>query len=1647
MLHPEKAKKQIKQFEIKKAAERRLAALAKLPKGLAVLGRALVGCDANGKRISNWEKRNKAEQEAYRALEECAAAERQKIFAAFYPKLDALLEAAWQMLKGAPLEIDYDTRAFRAPNHPALTLGQRESWLSAMLNELHDFNPEVVDAKWLATWAAHLGWGGADHVGPVLAAALNQGGAEADEILTILRESASNQHEIGGMGRHVTEAMMMSSRPEAWEFIEKFLLAAQRQEGLRQSILEAIDLAHPQAFRRMLRLILDQNLLRFSSVVRAADVWFGLNWDQTTVGVVRKTLQQVQSYFDDPKSREEALRKGDAESLYLALWTIAFDDALAALKPAAESIKDAKVDRRFATVVFLSYLGIPQSVPLLIQAMDDADLRVALKAHEAVTARGEDDEAKVPEELFPAIERLLPRLSNKVSTLKPLVWPWMEVVHARANVANDLTAALGARPPSDLVRYLPYMDATGRVQVLEKLSEQKTWDDATRQTLFGLVNDPASYIRERALESIKKCKITVAEARQLEAGLSRKNTEFRRGVVSLLLSLPDAEVLASADRLLLAKNANQRRAGLEVLRQLVEKRRALKLCRERAEHFQKSRKSLSEEEKEQVEILLNPDRKVATLEDALGLMNPAARTPVIPPTKKKVTFITPAAVACLESLDELVKKHAETLITIPTEEGPQEQLLGAVGWEFPSTDMKLSAEDDLKRLPLREVWEKWWQERPKKLRDRDGLELERAALWLDIGDWNWDEWTDLAKHSPEMKAAIETISGGFKPLELIHHVIVDRILEWCRDRLQPPQGVAEYALDAFETALALVPARELTRKVKDDEVDWREAEPFEMWRNFADRQARTFTDDQRVRYWRLCHWRNQPVPGVAAMRPPLEVLLPAFRLGVANEHDVYNHLLGGRQVVEGTFPDFDALDSLTQRIEPSLLRENPEVKPLVERCRERILEVELARGEQPTAASPAARALQSVWGTETLFLLLEKLGKNRLKSDYYGVGKASVLTHLIEVAYPRPSDTLDAFKARAKTLLGAGLLTRERLLEIAFFAPQWLKYVEHTLEWEGLSEGVWWFLAHMPYGKDGVVDEDEESEERTMSSWERLISERTALTAEEREEGAVDAAWFQRVYAPLGRKRWEALAEAARVGSSAHAAKKAVLLAQVLLGKANKRQLLAGVKQNLKESVRLLGLLPLASGEKREADLHTRYRALQGYRRYAKQLGPMSREDALRAAAIGFENLARTAGYVDPIRLEWAMEAREIADLAAGPLQHTAEGVTVTLSLDELGQPQMTVQRGEKALKTIPPKVRRERKIAALSERRQDLKRQTSRIRESLETALCRGDAFTGAELKQLCAHPLLRPLLERLVLLGEGIAGYVVEKGQGLCDYTGKVEPIKNDEKLRLAHPYDLYRTGEWDRWQHECFTHERVQPFKQIFRELYVLSEQEKADGAVSRRYAGHQVNPNQARALFTSRRWRADEDGISKIFHEVGLVAEVELRHHGWTAAQVEGWTLDSVRFVKRSESKPLLLTEVPPLLFSEAMRDLDLVVSVAHLGGVDPEASASTVQMRAALLRETCALLKIDNIRFKGDTHVLVDGQLGNYSIHLGSAVVHRLPGGSVCIVPVHAQHRGRLFLPFADDDPRTAEVISKVLLLARDHEIQDPTILAQLRAKA
>ena len=261
-------------------------------------------------------------------------------------------------------------------------------------------------------------------------------------------------------------------------------------------------------------------------------------------------------------------------------------------------------------------------------------------------------------------------------------------------------------------------------------------------------------------------------------------------------------------------------------------------------------------------------------------------------------------------------------------------------------------------------------------------------------------------------------------------------------------------------------------------------------------------------------------------------------------------------------------------------------------------------------------------------------------------------------------------------------------------------------------------------------------------------------------------------------------------------------------------------------------------------------------------------------------------------------------------------------------------------------------------------------------------------------------------------------------------------------AHPLHLYRSGRWQEFQKYLFNKKIIQPIRQVFRELYVKTADELGCYR-SQRYAGHQIQPKRAAACLKDRRWVVDiEAGLQKVYYQDNIVATIYALADWFTPADIEAPTLEYVAFYDRRTGKSLKLDDIPDVIFSEVMRDVDMAVSVAHVGGVDPETSHSTVEMRAAILEFTLPLLHLGNVRIQG-SHAFVDGRLADYAIHLGSGVVHQIGGAMLNVLPVHSQHRGRLFLPFVDDDPKTAEIISKVILFAEDHKLKDPTILSQI----
>src|SRR5690606_5709746 len=118
---------------------------------------------------------------------------------------------------------------------------------------------------------------------------------------------------------------------------------------------------------------------------------------------------------------------------------------------------------------------------------------------------------------------------------------------------------------------------------------------------------------------------------------------------------------------------------------------------------------------------------------------------------------------------------------------------------------------------------------------------------------------------------------------------------------------------------------------------------------------------------------------------------------------------------------------------------------------------------------------------------------SRTSSNWRTPSRGQSLAHLLSVTHPQPGETPAAFAAHLKPLN----IPQSRLLELAVFAPQWAAHVEHTLNWPGLEESVWWLHAH-------TRPRNEWDKTELHEAWAAQISKRTPILADDLGDGAVD---------------------------------------------------------------------------------------------------------------------------------------------------------------------------------------------------------------------------------------------------------------------------------------------------------------------------------------------------------------------------------------------------------------------------------------------------------------------------------------------------------------------------------------------------------------
>ncbi|MEU1744865.1 DUF4132 domain-containing protein [Micromonospora arida] len=359
--------------------------------------------------------------------------------------------------------------------------------------------------------------------------------------------------------------------------------------------------------------------------------------------------------------------------------------------------------------------------------------------------------------------------------------------------------------------------------------------------------------------------------------------------------------------------------------------------------------------------------------------------------------------------------------------------------------------------------------------------------------------------------------------------------------------------------------------------------------------------------------------------------------------------------------------------------------------------------------------------------------------------------------------------------------------------------------------------------------------------------------------------------------------------------------------------------------------------------------------------------------------------------------------------------------------------------------------------------------RDRLEGLLRRDRAWTVEQWRErFLDHPLARTLARRLIWTVDGVA--CCWGGDALRTVDGTVFEPAGDATVRLWHPVD--DPAAVPAWRDFLARHTITQPFKQAHREQYLLTDAERATGTYSNRFAAHIVRQHRLIALLSRRGWshvRHRNDGASYQdprlalpdweMHAVLHIAGIEDQGDD---LMFDTMGTDQLVFL-RGERTPVPLEEVPPVVLSEVMRDVDLFVAAAGVGN-DPNwfdggpqgryrdywsqnsfgDLTPTAQTRREVLAELIPRLAIGNRCTFTDRFLEVRGDLHTYRIHCGSGNILIAPEDRyLCIIPDSAKAKEpEMYLPF-EGDSRLGEIISKALLLAADKKIKDPVILRQL----
>lgn len=1553
-----------------------------------------------------------------------------------------------------------------------------------------------ANTKYVRTLHDLLGYRAPDlkKYGYLIAAELDKGNTNLEETLKEILLSENNTNIVTP---EIIDGIVKSDNTRLHKVLGDFMLAARLQEGVRQVICETMDHGTIEAFLHLLGVIEENDLIRFSAVKRGICVWTGICSEEHMERITNKQLAIMIKALQDTEYLETLLHSNDSIELYMGLWAQGFYEVEEAISTCYRLMKEGTKNQKLVVSYYNIALQRPKLAGRVANQMletspEDTELCAAFLptympgltnvAFEALYGKHENpyyyttertckylpvsykvyfESEKQARTHFTILKQLRESAPKKGYTWSPCIFPWYSVSFAPADVLENMAMIAYMLQDDAMIDevcvLLPEIkEIYERCRYLRLLLHTpKT--AIQRSALLDALADKGPDVRKEAYEMICNLQLTGADYEQIRGCLKYKAADIRKNTIALLEKQDDVTLKRTIEVALRDKKEEVRLGGLDLMMRLKKDEKRQGLFRE-CVNLLSSVEGASEKEAVIIKELAGDSQADSVLEErGYGLYNPDAPWE-IEKGKESGGFLAKLlkrgagkdfaeetdANFITEFMKKSNRKDFEWLLMKLDEifeENKNREYKNAWGTELLLGEnfmiTKYGAEKEIiNKYPFPELWIGFYEEHIK-----DFETLVRLHVFCDMvaGDRNI---YDLAKKQ-WFKPVLEKVLGGeyiVKKADMsckntyIYYVIKILFENYASKtenaRLLRELGFsmlaallkqpAQAGIYIEETRYAGKQKHYITNSIGITDFieytkDWSCQEDFDRMFLLSHRLNAHYGEN--VTKLTFLHYVKAYTRGLITMDNVYQAVFDKIGLG-SSLQNMRAYLIDER--MELVYRQFIRLDGPVQ--------ENPVLKKAEEiywKLTEMILKVELKRSEMPTNFSEAVGKISKIKGCAYLLDILTALGKDTLERSvyysYYGnaTDKKTCLCHLLHVSEPLPEENGETLGK----LLKERKITDKRLVEVAMYNAKWIDVIEEYLEWPGLKSGVYYFTAHM--------------NERFSEKTEAIIAKYTPLTKEELNDGAFDLNWFLECSNQLGEKRFQLLYDAAKYISDSNKHTRARKYADAVQGKVNVEELEKAItdKRN-KDLLMSYPLIPLKDG----GDTLRRYQFLQKFLKASKQFGAQRRASEAKSVAMAMQNLATRTGYTDVTRLTLNMETKLVEEIKGYFEWQPLEDVQLRIEVAEEGKPTVVCQKDGKSLKTIPAKLKKSEALLNIKEVCSRLKEQYIRTKAMMEQFMEDCVTFTAEELANLQTNPIIRPVLKDLVYITEDRTGFM--EGLVMTDYAKVSEKLKPEAVVRIAHPFDLWNLKVWQEYQKVLFEKQMKQPFKQVFRELYIKTSEE-LEKFHSLRYAGNQIQPKKTAACLKGRRWVADyEDGLQKIYYKENIVARIYALADWFSPADVEAPTLEWVEFSDRKTFKPIAIKDVPDCIFSEVMRDVDLAVSVAHVGGVDPETSHSTMEMRKTIVEFNLPLFGLTNVSFAGN-HAIIQGKRAEYTVHLGSGVVFKRGGAQIAVLPVHSQHRGKLFLPFVDEDPKTAEIMSKIVLFAEDMKIKDPYILEQI----